>query len=128
MGIATGPDGYLKLFPGQVRAPDVAFVRRQRLPDGRVPRDPIPALAPSLAIEVLSPSNTRREMQRKLRDYFAAGVELVWYIDPRTQSATVYTGPEQYTEIGPDGVLGGGDILPGFKLSLRRLFSESENL
>ena len=66
-------------------------------------------------------------MARKLRDYFSGGTELVWYIDP-SQSATVYTSPEQSAEIGPDGVLGGGGILPGFELSLRRLFSETENL
>ena len=67
-------------------------------------------------------------MQRKLSDYFAAGAELVWYVYPESQSAVVYTAPEQRTEIGPDGVLGGGDVLPGFELSLRGLFSESENL
>lgn len=85
-------------------------------------------LAPTLAIEVLSPSNTEREMQRKLREYFAAGAELAWYINPKTQSATVYTGPEEGVVIGPDGVLSGGMVLPGFELSLRRLFSESESL
>ncbi len=126
-GIVTGPDGFLKLFPNQVRAPDVTFIRYERLADGRVPREPVPELAPSLAVEVLSPSNTRREMQRKLRDYFAAGAELVWYIDPKTQSATTYTSPDQHTEIGIDGVLSGGDVLPGFELSLRQLFTEGEN-
>jgi Uma2 family endonuclease len=127
LGIVTGPDGFLKLFPKQVRAPDVAFIRYERLPDGRVPREPIPALAPSLAVEVLSPSNTRREMQSKLREYFAAGTELVWHIDPPTRSAISYTNPDQHTEIGVDGVLDGGKVLPGFELSLERLFSEAEN-
>ena len=125
LGIVTGPDGFLKLFPHQVRAPDVAFVRRERLPGGRVPRDPIPVLGPNLAVEVLSPSNTHREMERKLREYFAAGTELVWYIDPQTQSAVVYTSPNQPTEIGVDGVLSGGEVLPGFELSLQQLFAEA---
>jgi len=127
LGIVTGPDGYLRLFPNQVRAPDVTFVRRDRLPDGRVPRDPIPALVPSLAIEVLSPGNTRGEMERKLQEYFAAGAELVWYIDAQTRSATAYTRPDQYTETGVDGVLHWGEVLPGFELSLERLFSEAQN-
>ena len=126
LGIVTGPDGFYKLFGRQVRAPDVTFVRRERLPDGRVPREPIPALSPTLPIEVLSPSNTKREMERKLRDYFDAGAELVWYIDPDTQSATVYTAADKPLKVGPDGVLDGGEVLPGFELSLRRLFSESE--
>ncbi len=98
------------------------------MPDGRVPREPIPELAPTLPIEVLSQSNTKREMERKLRDYFAAGAELVWYVDPQTQSATVYTSPEGPSRIGPEGELDGGDVLPGFKLSLRTLFSEAEKL
>ncbi len=127
VGIVTGADGFLRLFPSQVRAPDVTFIRYERLPDGRVPRDPIPALAPSLAIEVISSGNTRREMERKVREYFAAGAQLVWYIYPQTQSATVYTGPDQYAEIGGDSVLSGGAVLPGFELSLRQLFTEAEN-
>ncbi len=126
LGMVTGPDGFYKLFGRQIRAPDVTFVRRERLPDGRVPREPIPALAPTLPIEVLSPSNTKREIGRKLREYFDAGAELVWFIDPDTQSATVYSTPDQPLQVGLEGVLGGGDVLPGFELSLRRLFSESE--
>ncbi len=124
LGIVTGPDGCLRLFPQQVRVPDVAFVRRERLPDGRVPREPIPSLAPSLAVEVLSKGNTRREMERKLREYFEAGVNLVWYIEPRTQTATAYTSPDHFTEIGVDGELDGGEILPGFRLPLKKLFDD----
>ncbi len=127
LGIVLGEAGFLRLFPGKIRAPDVTFIRRQRLPEGRVPREAIPTLAPTLPIEVISPSNTEREMERKLHEYFAAGAELVWYIYPQTQSAIVYTAPEQPTEIGPDGVLSGGEVLPGFELSLQRLFAETEN-
>jgi Uma2 family endonuclease len=126
LGMVTGPDGFYRLFGRQVRAPDVTFVRRERLPDGRVPREPIAAFSPTLPIEVLSPSNTKREMDRKLREYFDAGAELVWYIDPETQSAVVYTAADLPLQVGPDGVLSGGDVLPGFELSLQRLFSESE--
>ncbi len=126
IGIVTGPDGFYKLFPKIVRGPDVTFIRYERLPGGRVPRDPIPTLAPTLPIEVLSSSNTKREMERKLREYFDAGAELVWYIDPETQSAVVYTSADQKTEIPADGVLGGGAVLPGFELSLRQLFCEPE--
>ena len=111
IGIVTGPDGFYKLFPKIVRGPDVTFVRYERLPGGRVPRDPIPAVAPTLPIEVLSPSNTKREMDRKLREYFEAGAELVWYVDPETRSAAAYTAPNQRTEVSADGVLGGGAVL-----------------
>ncbi len=127
IGIVTGSDGFYKLFPKIVRGPDVTFIRHESLPGGRVPRDPIPALAPTLPIEVLSASNTKREMDRKLREYFEAGAKLVWYIDPETQSAAAYTGPDQHTEISADGTLFGGEVLPGFELSLRDLFAEPEN-
>ena len=61
---------------------------------------------------------------RKLQDYFTASVRLVWYVDPRTRTAAVYTSPEQCSVIDENGVLTGGDVLPGFELSLRELFAE----
>jgi Uma2 family endonuclease len=127
IGIVTGSDGFFKLFPKIVRGPDVTFVRLEHLPGGRVPRDPIPSIAPTLPIEVLSPSNTKREMNRKLQEYFSAGAELVWYIDPKTKSAVAYTSPDQKVNIEPDGVLSGSTVLPGFELSLRELFAEPAN-
>ena len=97
-----------------------------RFPGGKLPKTPIPAVAPDLAVEVLSDSNTEGEMRRKLQDYFTAGVRLVWYVDPRTRTAAVYTSPEQCTVFDENGVLTGGDVLPGFELPLRELFAEIE--
>jgi Uma2 family endonuclease len=102
----------------------VAFVSWSRLPGGQVPTDPIPLLAPDLAVEVLSNSNTKREMARKRGEYFSAGVRLVWIVDPAVSTVAVYTGPEQYTVLGQDQVLNGGELLPGFTLSVRELFAE----
>ena len=72
-----------------------------------------------------SESNTRREMERKRKDYFTAGVRLVWQIDPDKRSAEVFTAPDNPTAVGPDGELDGADVLPGFKLSLKRLFERA---
>jgi len=124
----VGGDAYMRLFPGRVRVPDVAYVARERLPGGHVPRGPIANFGPDLAVEVLSESNTRGEMSRKLQDYFAGGSQLVWYIDPKTRTAEAYTTPERHTEIGEDGVLSGGQVLPGFELSLRQLFAEADEV
>lgn len=77
-----------------------------------------------LAVEVLSPGNTEGEMQRKLRDYFAVGVRLVWTIDPVTRTARAYTSPEQGSSYTEAGRLSGGEVLPGFELPLRELFAE----
>ena len=125
LGILLGEAGTLRILPEQVRIPDVAFICWERFPNGKLPREPIPSLAPDLAIEVLSKSNTEGEMQRKLRDYFEAGVRLVWYIDPDSQTAIVYTAADQSSAISTGGVLDGGDVLPGFTLSLAELFAKA---
>ncbi len=126
LGVLAGEAGLLKIFPGQIRAPDVSFIRWERLPGRGSPKPPIYALAPDLAIEILSRGNTEREMDRKLRDYFEAGVLLVWYIEPKTRTARAYTSPVEWTEIAPDGSLLGGAVLPGFELPLAELFARIE--
>ena len=72
-------------------------------------------------MEVLSEGNTKAEMDRKLRDYFQAGVRLVWYIEPKTRTARAYTSVNEWTEIGPNDLLSGGDVLPGLELPLARV-------
>jgi len=123
LGAVLGESGAMRLMPGLVRIPDVSFVSRDRLPGGELPDDPIPDLAPDLAVEVLSKSNTKTEMKRKLRDYFLNGVRLVWLINPKTQTAEVYTSPEDMRAVGKSQALDGGDVLPGFRLPLKELFA-----
>jgi Uma2 family endonuclease len=124
-GIVLPPDGMMRLAPGLVRIPDVSFVSWERLPRRRVPRKPIANLAPDLAIEVISKGNTRKEMQRKLGEYFGAGVRRVWYLyhTPRRE-AWVYAAPDQHTVVRETETLDGGAILPGFSLKLEELFAE----
>ena len=124
LGIVLGADGTLRILPKQIRIPDVCFIRWDQFPNRELPREPAPALAPDLAVEVLSKGNTKAEMQRKLHDYFTAGVRLVWYVDPRTQTARSYTAVDQCTDVGPQQSLAGGDVLPGFELSLQDLFAK----
>jgi Uma2 family endonuclease len=85
---------------------------------------PIPALAPNLAVEVLSAGNTTREMARKCREYFAAGVQLVWLVDPETRTIVVHTAPEDSVLLYAVDTLEGGMVLPGFALSVRAFFAE----
>jgi len=124
LGIVAGAAGMLRLAPGLVRIPDVSFVSWDRLPQRRVPRQPIPDLVPDLAVEVLSESNTPREMEQKLREYFTAGVRLVWYVDPVLQEVHVYTAPDRREVLAADHTLHGGEVLPGFTLPVCRLFAE----
>jgi Uma2 family endonuclease len=124
LGIVTGADGAIKLFAGLVRIPDVAFASWDRFPGRKRPRAAIPNLAPDLAVEVLSKGNTAGEMRRKLGEYFAAGVRLVWLVDPRKKAVRVHTAVDQSVLFTGSQSLDGGDVLPGFSLSLKELFDE----
>jgi len=126
LGIVAGEAGMVQLQFGLVRIPDLSFVSWKRLPGHRIPRKPVPALVPDLAVEVLSASNTMAEILRKLREYFAAGVRLVWIIDPETRTARAYTSLKRVKAIPSDGVLEGGKVLPGFRLALQELFDRAE--
>jgi Uma2 family endonuclease len=124
LGVITGPDGSTRLFGETVRGPDVAFVSWSRLPEGRLPAETIPRLVPDFVIEVLSVSNTRSEMTRKRREYFQAGVRLVWMIDPRRRTVAVFTSPESVTIAEEFDQIDGGDVLPGWSVDLEKLFAE----
>ena len=111
----------MRIAPGLVRIPDLSFITWERLPGHESPREPIPDLAPDLAVEVLSAGNTKREMDRKVREYFDAGVRLVWLIDPRKRTTRVYPTIEKSTLVRANQALDGGPDLPGFVLPLSDL-------
>lgn len=126
LGVVGGADWGTKLFsnPDTVRAPDVCFVRRERLPGGRVPvrfQDGVP----DLLVEVLSPSDRYRKVARKVREYLAAGARLVWIIDPEERSAVVYRADGSQTDYDADGILDGEDVLPGFTLNLAEIWLDA---
>jgi Uma2 family endonuclease len=124
LGIVTGPDGTMEVMPDLVRIPDVAFTSWDRFPGRRRPAVPVPHVAPNLAVEVLSSSNTPGEMAVKRQDYFAAGVELVWEIDPDARTVVVYTSATQSTTLTAADTIDGGAVLPGFALPVQQLFAE----
>ncbi len=126
LGFLLGPDGTLRIMPHLVRIPDLSFISWRKCPRHTVPDEPVPELAPDLAVEVLSARNTKKEMQRKLQEYFECGVRLVWFIDPRSRTATVFNSPEDSVTLSEADRLDGGDVLPGFSLPLRRLFAKLE--
>lgn len=124
LGKVSGADGMMKLFPNLVRIPDVAFASWQRFEGGKIPTRPVPALVPDLAVEVLSEGSTPAEMERKLKDYFRAGVRLAWLVDCEQRTVAVYTSPANPQVQGASATLTGGDVLPGFELPLAELFAE----
>ncbi len=126
LGILTVPDGTLRLMQGLVRMPDVAFISWKQLPNRKYPNEPIASLIPELAVEVLSESNTRGEMERKLREYFLAGTQLAWIVDPIQRTVDVHTLPDRFVRLKEGDILDGGTLLPGFRLPLERLFARVE--
>lgn len=124
LGLVTAPDGTVRLWAGRVRIPDVAFTSWDRIPGRRRPAEPIPNLAPDLAVEILSRSNTPAEMRLKRQDDFTATVRVVWEVDPEARTVSVYTAPEGPTVLAEADTLNGDPVLPGFRLPLRELFAE----
>jgi len=126
LGITGGESGPMRTTPGHVRMPDVSVVLAGRLTEDMLKKQKVLRLAPDLAIEVLSESNTKREMARKLLEYFEAGVKLVWYIDPESETARVFRSAEQSESIAGNQELVGGDVLPGFAVKLSDIFARAK--
>jgi len=125
LGVISGPDGLIRLAGGLVRAPDLAFFPWRLFPNKELPSEPIPELVPELVVEVLSESNTPGEMARKHREYFDAGVKLIWEVDPEARRVRALTGPDEVQQIEETGSLTGADVLPGFRLPLKQLFQRA---
>ncbi|MEL6309426.1 MAG: Uma2 family endonuclease [Chloroflexota bacterium] len=125
LGEVTGAETGFRLTDTTVIAPDIAFIRKDRLPD-TLPDSFVP-LAPNLAVEVLSPSNSASEMNHKIELLFAHGTQLVWVVHPRKHKVDVYQPAEQgvnITFLGIEDTLTGEDVLPAFELPLKTLFKK----
>ncbi|MFM9105882.1 MAG: Uma2 family endonuclease, partial [Chloroflexota bacterium] len=106
--------------PDTVLAPDIFFLTAARVPARGTPG--FLALAPDLAVEVLSPSNSASAILEKVRIYLGAGVRLVWIVDPETNTLTEYPAGAAPRSLTAADTLDGGDVLPGFSLELEPLF------
>ncbi len=107
--------------PPTVRRPDAAFISFKRWPEGTLPEGMWP-IAPDIAVEVVSPSNTAAAIHEKVLQYLDAGSGAVWVVQPTTHTVEVWRGPEDIHVIREDEVLDGGDVLPEFQLPVSRLF------
>ena len=128
LGKFGGSQGLIRFGGTLVRTPDITFIRWDSVDDPAT-LDPLPGpfleVPPDLVVEVLSEGNTPREMQIKLGEYAAAGVKLVWYVDPDAKTVTVYPkGRERGKKVlGEGDTLDGGKVLPGFALPVADLFA-----
>jgi Uma2 family endonuclease len=124
LGIVVGEAGMVRV-QSQVRMPDVAFYSWRHFPGRLLPEGAILGVPPDLAVEILSPSNTRGEMARKRREYFGSGTQLIWEIFPPTHTAHVYTDVDTFRMLDVDATLDGATVLPGFAVVIRTLFDRA---
>jgi Uma2 family endonuclease len=125
IGFYLESSGMIRVHEGQVRLPDVSIFLWERFPNRKLPFGQILDMVPDIPVEVISPTNTSAEMERKRREYFGGGAKLVWEVDPPTRNVAVYTSPSMSTMIDENGSIDGGDVLPGFVLSVREWFARA---
>jgi Uma2 family endonuclease len=123
LGVVMSEVGFLLARrPDTVRIPDLCFVSRARIPEDGYTRA-LWEMAPDLAVEIVSPGNRLSEMQEKVLDYLDAGAREVWVVDPGRGTIVVHRPGGEARLLRDADELGGGDVLPGFRLSLPRLFA-----
>ena len=119
--MSSGQAGF-HMAHGNIRVPDVSFTRKERIPGGK-PANSFGAVAPDLCIEIISPSEERADMARKVREYFAGGAEQVWHIFPEVEQIVVFTSPTETQTFSADDIIDAGGILPGFSCRVGDIFT-----
>lgn len=123
LGYVTGAETGFILFVDQstVRTPDVGFISKARRTPATARFIPIP---PDMAVEVVSPSETAAQVRKKVTQYLKAGTRLVWVIYPEDRLVDIYKPGKDPHPVGIDGSLDGGDVLPGFTVTVKEIFAQ----
>jgi Uma2 family endonuclease len=120
LGKVYGDAGYvLSHDPDTVLGPDFSFIARERLPADRQRFLP---LAPDLAGEIVSPSNSPGEIERKIGIYLHAGTRMVWVIYPRQRQVVIHTPGEAPRVLTESDEIPGGDVLPDLAIPVASIF------
>lgn len=126
LGFLLGADQIVHLFPDRpnsFRRPDVSYFRKDRLPEGKLPKGAL-FLAPDLVVEVVSPNDLAEALEAKVREHLQAGVQLVWVVYPETRTVTVWRQDGTCTPLSEDGALSGEQVIPGFECKVGEIFPE----
>ncbi len=125
VGYVTSADGGYTMKNGNVRQPDAAYISRARYPE---PGDKVFPVAPDIAVEVISPSESSKDVREKVREYLESGTTLVWAAYDETRSVDVYRlnpdGSIHLRTVAGDAALSGEDVLPGLSIVVSKLFPE----
>lgn len=130
LGIVAGSDATYRCFENdssRVRRPDVSYISRGRLPQGQYERGHI-LIAPDIAVEVVSPNDEYEDVDVKVEEYLAAGVRLVWVVNPRSQVVMVHHPEQPSSRLRPGDQLTGEDVLPGFTVAVAELFPNPQDI
>jgi Uma2 family endonuclease len=111
---APGTGFRITADPDTVRAPDVAFVRKERTPPTGIPKSYWPG-APDLAVEIVSPKDTYEEVEEKVQEWLDAGTSVVWVVSPKRRTVTVHRSAKDVVPLTEKDELDGGTLLPGFR-------------
>ena len=121
LGFVTGEAGPYRMKTKNVRLPDVTYISWDRFPSREDANNPkVCPVSPDLVVEVLSESNTKKEIEKKQIEYFETGVRLLWIVDPRKRIVTVHRSDGTHAVLDHKGKLSGEDVLPGFKLEISK--------
>jgi Uma2 family endonuclease len=123
LGVVFGAETGFKIAksPDTVRAPDIAFVRRERIPETGIPKEFWPG-APDLAVEVLLPGDRAKEVDEKVADWLASGASAVWVVNPKRKSVIVHRSSKDALTLLEDDELDGQDVVPGFSFRVADIF------
>jgi Uma2 family endonuclease len=123
LGIVFGAEtGFIiEENPDTVLAPDVAFISREHIPESGIPKKYWPG-APDLAVEVLSPGDTTREVEKKVNQWLAAGARLVWTVNPKRRTITAHRASDDASTFSETDELDGEDVVPGFRCRFSEIF------
>jgi len=123
MGCVLGAETGFRIAenPDTVRAPDISYVRKTRIPSEGIPESFWPG-PPDLAVEVVSPSDTFQQVDEKIKAWLAAGCLAVWVVDPRLRTVTVHRSATEITTCTEKDTLDGGDVVPGFRCPVKKIF------
>ena len=119
-GVATGADGGY-MIAGERYIPDIAYTSPAR--QAKPSDEAYASVPPDLVVEVLSPSNTPHEMRIKVVNFLSVGT-LVWVVDPEREIVEIYAPGEPVKTLDRDGVIDGGDVLPGFSVAVKDILRD----
>ncbi|MBX3425147.1 MAG: Uma2 family endonuclease [Pirellulales bacterium] len=108
--------------PDTVRAPDLAFIAKENLPQ-RIPESAFWPGAPDFVVEVLSPEDRTAAVDKKIRTWLASGTRLVWVVDPELETVTIYRSPTDVSILARDGRIAGRDSIAGFECNVSEFFA-----